>query len=154
MEENKYTFENPEFKNTYRHTTSHILAQAVKRLYPEVKLAIGPAIDNGFYYDFDAPFAITPEILEKIEAEMRMVSRRGMFDSQRGKTRDSHPLPPVCRRKRPSLPTPAAGSSICSFTVQAAHAGSRLTRRANLRKLANTRRPAHRRPPCIRLPKL
>ena len=55
MEENKYTFENPEFKNTYRHTTSHILAQAVKRLYPEVKLAIGPAIENGFYYDFDAP---------------------------------------------------------------------------------------------------
>ena len=75
MEENKYTFENPEFKNTYRHTTSHILAQAVKRLYPEVKLAIGPAIDNGFYYDFDAPFAITPEILEKIEAEMRKICK-------------------------------------------------------------------------------
>ena len=75
MEENKYTFENPEFKNTYRHTTSHILAQAVKRLYPEVKLAIGPAIDNGFYYDFDAPFAITPDILEKIEAEMRKICK-------------------------------------------------------------------------------
>ena len=75
MEENKYTFENPEFKNTYRHTTSHILAQAVKRLYPEVKLAIGPAIENGFYYDFDAPFAITPEILEKIEAEMRKICK-------------------------------------------------------------------------------
>ena len=68
-------FENPEFKNTYRHTTSHILAQAVKRLYPEVKLAIGPAIENGFYYDFDAPFAITPEILEKIEAEMRKICK-------------------------------------------------------------------------------
>ncbi len=75
MDENKYTFENPEFKNTYRHTTSHILAQAVKRLYPEVKLAIGPAIDNGFYYDFDAPFAITPDILEKIEAEMRKICK-------------------------------------------------------------------------------
>ena len=75
MEENKYTFENPEFKNTYRHTTSHILAQAVKRLYPEVKLAIGPAIENGFYYDFDAPFAITPDILEKIEAEMRKICK-------------------------------------------------------------------------------
>ncbi len=75
MEENKYTFENPEFKNTYRHTTSHILAQAVKRLYPEVKLAIGPAIENGFYYDFDAPFAITPEILEKIEVEMRKICK-------------------------------------------------------------------------------
>jgi len=75
MDENKFTFANPEFKNTYRHTTSHILAQAVKRLYPEVRLAIGPAIDNGFYYDFDAPFAITPEILEKLEAEMRKICK-------------------------------------------------------------------------------
>ena len=74
-EKNLYTFENPEYKNTYRHTTSHILAQAMKRLYPEVKLAIGPAIDNGFYYDFDAPFAITPEILEKLEAEMRKICK-------------------------------------------------------------------------------
>ncbi len=75
MDEKKYTFENPEFKNTYRHTTSHILAQAVKRLYPEVKLAIGPAITDGFYYDFDAPFPITPEILEKLEAEMRKICK-------------------------------------------------------------------------------
>ena len=75
MDENKYTFENKEYKDTYRHTTSHILAQAVKRLYPEVKLAIGPAIENGFYYDFDAPFAITPEILENIEAEMRKICK-------------------------------------------------------------------------------
>ena len=74
-EKNQYTFENPEYKNTYRHTTSHILAQAMKRLYPEVKLAIGPAIENGFYYDFDAPFAITPEILEKLEAEMRRICK-------------------------------------------------------------------------------
>ena len=74
-EKNLYTFENPEYKNTYRHTTSHILAQAMKRLYPEVKLAIGPAIENGFYYDFDAPFAITPEILEKLEAEMRKIRK-------------------------------------------------------------------------------
>ena len=74
-EKNLYTFENPEYKNTYRHTTSHILAQAMKRLYPEVKLAIGPAIENGFYYDFDAPFAITPEILEKLEAEMRKICK-------------------------------------------------------------------------------
>ena len=74
-EKNQYTFENPEYKNTYRHTTSHILAQAMKRLYPEVKLAIGPAIENGFYYDFDAPFAITPEILEKLEAEMRKICK-------------------------------------------------------------------------------
>ncbi len=75
MDEKKFTFENPEYKDTYRHTTSHILAQAVKRLYPEVKLAIGPAIENGFYYDFDAPFAITPEILGKLEAEMRKICK-------------------------------------------------------------------------------
>lgn len=75
MDEKKYTFENPEYRDTYRHTTSHILAQAVKRLYPEVKLAIGPSIENGFYYDFDAPFAITPEILEKLEGEMRKICK-------------------------------------------------------------------------------
>ncbi len=74
-EKNLYTFENPVYKDTYRHTTSHILAQAVKRLYPEVKLAIGPAIAHGFYYDIDVPFAITPEILEKLEAEMRKICK-------------------------------------------------------------------------------
>ena len=63
-EDNKYTFENKEYRDTYRHTVSHILAQAVKRLYPEVKLAIGPAIENGFYYDFDAPFSFTQEHLD------------------------------------------------------------------------------------------
>ena len=50
-EENKYTFENEEYRKTYWHTCSHVLAQAVKRLWPEVKLAIGPSIDGGFYYD-------------------------------------------------------------------------------------------------------
>ena len=76
MDEKKlYTFENPEFKDTYRHTTSHILAQAVKRLYTDQKMPIGPAIADGFYYDFDAPFAITPEILEKLEAEMRKICK-------------------------------------------------------------------------------
>jgi threonyl-tRNA synthetase len=76
MDENKlYTFENPEYKSTYRHTTSHILAQAVKRLFPEVKLAIGPSIENGFYYDFDAPFSFTPEILEQLEGEMRKICK-------------------------------------------------------------------------------
>ena len=62
-EENKYTFENEEYRRTYWHTCSHVLAQAVKRLHPEVKLAIGPSIENGFYYDMDAPFAFTPEDL-------------------------------------------------------------------------------------------
>ena len=71
----QYTFENKEFKDTYRHTTSHILAQAMKRLYPEVKLAIGPAIEDGFYYDFDAPEPFSPEVLEKLEAEMRKICK-------------------------------------------------------------------------------
>jgi len=75
MDENKFTFENDEYRHTYWHTCSHILAQAVKRLYPEVKLAIGPAIDNGFYYDMDSPFPFTPEILEKIEGEMRKICK-------------------------------------------------------------------------------
>ena len=75
MEENRYTFENPEFKTRYRHTTSHILAQAVKRLYPEVKLAIGPAIEDGFYYDFDTDTPFTPDMLEQIEGEMRKICK-------------------------------------------------------------------------------
>lgn len=57
-EENIYTFENEQYRKTYWHTCSHILAQAVKRLWPEVKLAIGPSIDNGFYYDLDAPLPL------------------------------------------------------------------------------------------------
>ena len=73
--ENKFSFENPEYRHTYWHTCSHVLAQAVKRLYPEVKLAIGPAIENGFYYDMDSPFPFTPEIMEKIEAEMRKICK-------------------------------------------------------------------------------
>ncbi|MGN1016682.1 MAG: threonine--tRNA ligase, partial [Faecousia sp.] len=69
------TFENPEYRKTYWHTCSHIMAQAVKRLWPEVQLAIGPAIDEGWYYDFDAPFSFTPEHLEKIEAEMKKICK-------------------------------------------------------------------------------
>ena len=75
MDENKFSFENEEYRHTYWHTCSHVLAQAVKRLYPEVKLAIGPAIDNGFYYDMDSPFPFTPEIMEKIEGEMRKICK-------------------------------------------------------------------------------
>ena len=67
------TFDSEEGKHAFWHTASHILAQAVKRLYPEAKLAIGPAIDNGFYYDFDCDVSFTPEILEKIEAEMKKI---------------------------------------------------------------------------------
>ena len=78
-EENKnseFSFENESYRKTYWHTCSHILAQAVKRLYPEVKLAIGPSIDEGWYYDMDAPFAFTPEHHgPKIEAEMRKICK-------------------------------------------------------------------------------
>ena len=75
MADNQYTFENEQYRKTYWHTCSHILAQAVKHLYPDVKLAIGPAIDNGFYYDIDSPTAFTPEILTQIEAEMRKICK-------------------------------------------------------------------------------
>ncbi len=74
-ESNAFTFETKEYRDTYRHTVSHILAQAVKRLYPEVKLAIGPSIENGFYYDFDAPFPFTQEHLDALEAEMRKICK-------------------------------------------------------------------------------
>ena len=67
------TFDDEDGKKAFRHTASHILAQAVKRLYPEVKLAIGPAIDNGFYYDFDKDTPFMPEDLEAIEAEMKKI---------------------------------------------------------------------------------
>ena len=73
--ENLYTFENPDYRKTYWHSCSHIMAQAVKRLWPEVQLAIGPAIEEGWYYDFDAPFSFTPEHLAKIEAEMKKICK-------------------------------------------------------------------------------
>ena len=72
---NEFTFENPEYRKTYWHTCSHVLAQAMKRLHPEVKLAIGPAIENGFYYDFDTPRPFTPEDLEALEGEMRKICK-------------------------------------------------------------------------------
>ena len=67
-DENLYTFENPDYKKTYWHTCSHVLAQAMKRLHPEVKLAIGPAIENGFYYDFDTPEPFSETQLAELEA--------------------------------------------------------------------------------------
>ncbi len=71
----EYTFENKEYRDMYRHSTSHILAQAIKRLYPDAKLAIGPAIDDGFYYDIDCETTFTPETLEQLEAEMRKICK-------------------------------------------------------------------------------
>ena len=74
-EANQYTFENPEYRQTYWHTCSHILAQAMKRLHPDVKLAIGPSIENGFYYDFDTPAPFSPEQMAELEAEMRKICK-------------------------------------------------------------------------------
>lgn len=74
-EKNLYTFENPEYRKTYWHTCSHVLAQAMKRLHPEVKLAIGPAIENGFYYDFDTPEPFSETQLAELEAEMRKICK-------------------------------------------------------------------------------
>ena len=75
---NILTFDSLNGKKAYWHTTSHVLAQAIKRLYPEIKLAIGPAIDNGFYYDFDTDTPFTSEMLEKIEAEMKKIIKEDL----------------------------------------------------------------------------
>jgi len=71
-------FENPEYREQFWHTASHILAQAVTELFPEAKLAIGPAIATGFYYDFDVPEPFTPEDLEKIEARMEEIVKENL----------------------------------------------------------------------------
>ena len=72
------TFDDPEGKKAYWHTASHILAQAVQRLYPGTKFAIGPAIDNGFYYDFDLPASISPEDLPKVEEEIKKITKENL----------------------------------------------------------------------------
>ena len=73
------TFDDEDGKRAFNHTCSHVLAQAVKRLFPEVKLAIGPSVDGGFYYDFDSEVAFTPEILVKIEGEMKKIVKENLF---------------------------------------------------------------------------
>ena len=72
------TFDDEDGKKAFNHTASHIMAQAVKRLYPDAKLTIGPAIDNGFYYDFDVEKSFSPEDLEKIEGEMKKIVKEGL----------------------------------------------------------------------------
>ena len=72
----EFTFEDEIGRNSLRHTASHILAQAVKRLYPNTKLAIGPSIKDGFYYDFDFETPITDADLEKLEAEMKKITKQ------------------------------------------------------------------------------
>ena len=86
-EENLYTFENEAYRKTYWHTCSHIMAQAVKRLWPEVKLAIGPSIDLGWYYDFDAPFAFNNDHLAQIEAEMKKICKERLHIERSEKPR-------------------------------------------------------------------
>ena len=71
-------FNDKDVRDSYRHTSSHILAQAIKRIWPEAKLAIGPSIDNGFYYDIDIEGGFTPEDLEKIEGEMKKIIKEAL----------------------------------------------------------------------------
>ena len=73
------TFADDGGKHVFRHTASHILAQAVKRLYPAAKLTIGPAVDNGFYYDIDSEVSFTPEALSAIEAEMQKIVKENLL---------------------------------------------------------------------------
>lgn len=75
---NLFKFDDEEGKDVFRHTSAHMLAQAIKRLYPEAKLAIGPSIENGFYYDIDLEYRLTPEDLEKIEAEMKKIAKEDL----------------------------------------------------------------------------
>ncbi len=72
------TFADEDGKHVFRHTAAHILAQAVKRLYPQTKLTIGPAIDNGFYYDFDSDIPFTPEVLKALEGEMKKIVKENL----------------------------------------------------------------------------
>ena len=85
---NILTFDSDEGKHAFRHTASHILAQAVKRLYPETKLAIGPSIDNGFYYDMEKDTPFTQEDLEKIEKEMKKIVKENLEITSFTKPRD------------------------------------------------------------------
>ncbi|MBP3918905.1 MAG: threonine--tRNA ligase [Clostridia bacterium] len=73
-----YTFDDDEGKHVFWHTASHILAQAVKRLFPSAKLTIGPAIDNGFYYDFDAEVPFTTDVLKQLEGEMKKIVKENL----------------------------------------------------------------------------
>lgn len=82
------TFDSEDGKGAFWHTTSHIMAQAVKRLYPDTKLAIGPSIDNGFYYDLDRETPFVTEDLEKIEAEMKKIVKENLSIERFTKTRE------------------------------------------------------------------
>ena len=85
---NILTFDSPEGAAAFRHTTSHIMAQAIKRLYPNVKLAIGPSIADGFYYDVDSDTPLTADDLEKIEKEMKKIVKEALPITRFTKPRD------------------------------------------------------------------
>ena len=82
------TFEDKNGKTVFWHTSSHVLAHAVKRLYPDAKLTIGPSIENGFYYDIDSEISFTPEILQKIEEEMQKIIKEDLKEERFVLTRD------------------------------------------------------------------
>ena len=82
------SIDSPDGLNILRHSTAHVLAQAVQDLFPEAKLGIGPPIENGFYYDFDVPAAFTPDDLKKIEQKMRQIVKQGQRFSRRPVTDD------------------------------------------------------------------
>ena len=128
-EENLYTFENEAYRKTYWHTCSHVMAQAVKRLYPQVKLAIGPSIDSGWYYDFDADFSFTQEHLDAIEAEMKKICKEKL---------------PLVRSEKPRAEAVAYMESLSrtrssSSTTCPRMPSSRSTRRASSRTCAQAR---------------
>src|SRR5258706_10422588 len=80
------SIDSPDGLAIMRHSTAHVLAQAVQDLFPEAKLGIGPPIENGFYYDFDVPSAFGPEDLKSIEQKMRQLVKQGQMFSRRGVT--------------------------------------------------------------------
>ena len=81
------TFKDEEGKHVFRHTAAHVMAQAVKRLYPNTKQTIGPATDTGYFQDFDAEVSFTPEILAKIEAEMKKIVKENLLIERKVLTR-------------------------------------------------------------------
>ena len=83
------TFQDEEGKKIFRHTAAHVMAQAVKRLYPSTKQTIGPATENGYFQDFDAEISFTPEILKDIEAEMKKIVKENLLIERKVLTKEA-----------------------------------------------------------------